>query len=71
MDPMELKPPRREGRPRHIRRLEARLAAIPEDGKCRVCGSIITVSRSWVIGRHPKGPVCRSCWFKFKEVNKP
>lgn len=50
------------GRPRYVRRAEAREASLPMDRTCPLCGCVKLLSRQWVLrGRRA---VCLTCWRK-------
>lgn len=51
-----------KARPRKLRRVEQRRAAIPADRKCQMCGEIREKSRQWVVINEIA--VCKSCYCK-------
>lgn len=55
--------PKKEGRPRSVRRAEARKRLIPKDYTCPVCSTIVLNSRGWVLNSD-SGPKCRSCHYR-------
>lgn len=55
-----LSPNHKKGRPRKIRREEARLAILPADRICPVCGELVLESRRWV--DEPASIMCLKCY---------
>lgn len=62
--------PRRPGRSRRRRQIDARQRRIPRDRKCPGCGRLVMAARKWFVP--PSGAVsCLSCHFKATRDKPP